>query len=346
MDYLQVLARLTSAPGVTGHEARAADEAQALFGRFSHDVWRDVSGSVFCRVGQGAPVVLIAAHTDEIGMMVTDILEGGFLRFGSVAGVDPRVLPGSELLVDGRETLRAVVGALPPHLVQGYEKNYRFDELYLDVGLPQARVRELVRVGDVVRFDAAAPLALKNDRIAGKTLDDRAHVAVMARALELLKDRNLHCTAVFCATVQEEFSGLGAKTGAYQIRPDIAVAIDVTHARMPSATEFESFDFDKVVLTKGSNAHPKLFSLIEDAAKEMNVPYDAEIAIGHSGTDAWDMQVAGCGAASAILSTPVRYMHTSVETLCTKTLDNHAKVLVQLLCSLGPDWEEKLCLDA
>ncbi len=345
MDYISILGQLTAPPGVTGFEGAAADVAAGLFEERGAKTWRDVNGSVFAKIGSGKPTVLIAAHLDEVALIVTDITEDGFLRIASVAGVDPRVLPGSRVLVDGREVLRGVVGAMPPHLIRDTSKNYTMDELYVDIGYGAEDAKRLVSVGDTVRYDALPPLALKNDRLAGKTMDDRAHIAVMLRVMELLEKREIACTVVFCSTVQEERGGIGALCAAYEIEPDIAIAIDVCHAVIPGSTQFDSFDIEKNVLMRGSNAHPKLFEMLRGAAGYMNIPIDIEANIGHSGTDAWEMQIAGNGAASAVLSTPLKYMHTSVELLSTKTLDNCAKLLAQFIADIGADWEEKLCLD-
>ena len=345
MDFVSVITRLAALPGVSGHEHSVATATEDYFRGYTGDVWHDTSGSVFARIGSGKPVVLIAAHMDEIGMVVTDILENGFMCMASVAGVDPRVLPGSEVIVEGKKSLPGIVGAVPPHLVLDNSKNYKMDELAVDVGFPADKVKELVSIGDMVRFDATPPLALKNDMLSSKTLDDRAHIAVMLRAMEILSKRKLSCTVIFCATVQEERGGIGALTASYATAPDIAIAIDVCHGEIPGATVYDSFKLDKVVLTRGSNVHPKLFGLLKDAAGDMNIPIDIEANIGHSGTDAWEMQISGCGAATAVVSTPLKYMHTSVELLSTKTLDNCAKLIAQFISNIGADWEEKLCLD-
>ena len=160
MDYASVLARLTTQAGVTGREQGVAAAIAQAFGAYTDDVWTDKAGSVFARIGQGRPVVLVAAHMDEIGMMVTDILDDGFLRFRSVAGVDPRVLPGSQVVVDGKETLTGVVGAVPPHLLKERDNAYKMTELSIDLGMDAQTVRSLVSIGDMVRFDPMEPLAL------------------------------------------------------------------------------------------------------------------------------------------------------------------------------------------
>lgn len=162
MDMYKAISDLVTVNGVTGYETAVSGVVEEYFRRFTDDVWHDVSGNTFARIGTGRPVVMVIAHMDEIGMMVTDIEDNGMLRIRSVAGVDPRVLPGSEVVVHGVETLKGIVGAVPPHLITGgTDAAYKMDDLCCDVGLDLKRVKELVRVGDIVTFALEAPLKLK-----------------------------------------------------------------------------------------------------------------------------------------------------------------------------------------
>ena len=170
MDIFKAISDLTTLPGVTGNEAAVSRAVQGYFRAHTDDVWIDAMGNTYGRIGNpDGPTLLVMAHMDEVGMMVTDIEENGMLRLRSVAGVDPRVLPGSEVRVFGRETLPAVVGALPPHLqnTDDKDKAYKIDDLVCDTGLPAERVRALVQVGDNVTFAPFPPMKLKNNFIAG-----------------------------------------------------------------------------------------------------------------------------------------------------------------------------------
>ncbi|MCE5236441.1 MAG: M20/M25/M40 family metallo-hydrolase [Clostridiaceae bacterium] len=345
MDMFEALSALTAAPGVTGNERGAADVVSRYFKAYADDVRRDRLGNVFATVGSGKPVVLIMAHMDEIGMTVTNIEENGMLRLQSVAGVDPRVLPGSEVLVYGKEPLRGVVGAIPPHLLseKDRESAYKMEDLACDLGLAPEKVRELVNIGDSVTFAPLPPLKLKNNRAAGKTFDDRALVVTMLEALDMLKSRKLGCTAVFCATVQEERGSFGAKTGAFGVDPDIGIAMDVTHAPTPGVDAMDALEMDKISIARGSNIHPGVYKRLTDAAKECGAAWEAEVYMGHTGTDAWETQVERGGIPTGLLSVPVRYMHTNVETMSLDTLRNCSKLLVEFLMGFGESWEETLC---
>lgn len=213
------------------------------------------------------------------------------------------------------------------------------------MGYPVEQVRAWVHEGDYITFAPKPPLSLKNGYVSSKTLDDRSLVAVMMECMERLQRRKLQCSVVFCASVQEERSGLGGMLGAYSVHPDMAIAIDVCHGPTPGVKPFETTPMDKVLLTRGSNIHEKLFAMLEDAAKEQNIETDVEAVMGHTGTDAWLMQIQRGGIPCGLVSPPLRYMHTSVETIRMETLHNCAKVLSGMIGSIDEKWEEALCLD-
>lgn len=344
MDFLEVIQKLTPKLGVTGHEKAAGDAIKELFSAYTKDVWQDKLGNMYARMGSEAkPTVLIMAHMDEVGMMVTDIEENGMLRLCSVAGIDPRVLPGAEVMVYGKEALPGVIGAVPPHLHMGKQNAYKMEELVCDIGYPKEKVEELVAVGDYVTYAPAEPLKLKNDYLTSKTLDDRALVAVMLYAMEQLQKRTIDCSVVFCASIQEERGGLGGTTAAYSVNPDIAIAIDVTHGPTVGADKTRTFAMDSVVMTKGANVHPGVYEMLKRAATDLGMKQEVEVSMTHSGTDAWNMQVVQGGIATGILSPPLKYMHTSVETIKMGTLTKIGQVLVQTLANIDENWEDALC---
>ena len=209
MDVFEALSALTTTPGVTGNEVAVSEVVKGYYKAYTDDIFIDPMGNTYAHIGDHGPVLLVQAHMDEVGMMVTDIEEDGLLRIRSVAGVDPRVLPGSEVLVHGKRVLNAVVGAIPPHLQQSGDntKPYSIDDMVCDTGLDAAEVNELVRVGDNVTFALLPPMKLKNNIVAGKTFDDRACITVMLEAMDILKKSKLDCQVIFCATVQEECGG-------------------------------------------------------------------------------------------------------------------------------------------
>jgi len=265
----------------------------------------------------GPPRVLAAAHIDSIGGMVTAIEPGGFIRFTTVGGVDRRLLMAQEVEVHGKRLLPGLIGSKPPHVTTPEERSKLIpvDQLYIDTGLSEAEVRDLVPLGAPVlhRFEFRR---LKNDRISSRYMDNRASVAALCVALEELK--HLRHTADFYAvgTVGEEFGGLaGAVTSAFAIKPDIAIAVDVTFAKHPGSEE-DSFPLGEgPTIGLGPNCSPQLAKLMRQVAKEEGINYSLEVMPGSSGTDAWGMQVVRGGIATGVLSIPLRYMHTPVETV-------------------------------
>lgn len=349
METVKILNRLVKAKGVTGFEQAGITETVAqLFREFTEGfedarVWTDRSGSAFASVGRSGPTLMIMAHLDEIGMAVTKIEDNGMLRIASVSGVDPRVLPGSRVLVCGRKDLTGVVGAVPPHLTGSRDKAYKWEELSVDLGLSKERAEALVAVGDRVTFYPEEVLELKNGFVSSKTLDDRALVAAELYCLELLKKRRFDCRVVMAASVNEEHSGLGAVTGAYSVKPDMAIVMDVTFGK--SACSPDCFDMDKITLAVGSNIHPRMFDMLRDAADSARIVWEYEPIMGGSGTDATAVQISGLGVPCGLVSPPLRYMHTNVETIKTETLLNCGRICAEFITALGGDWREKLCLD-
>lgn len=347
MDVFEALSRMTTTSGATADESAVADVVRGYYKAYTDDITTDNMGNTYARVGDHGPTLLVMAHMDEVACMVTYIEENGMLRVCSAVGVDPRVLPGSEMIVHGVKPIPAVIGALPPHLQKDGDnkKSYTTNDLVCDTGLPCEEVKALVRVGDRVTFKLVPPMKLKNNIIAGKTFDDRACIAVMLEALDILKSRKLDCRVVFCASVQEECGGGGATAGGYNIRPDMAIAMDVCHAPTPGTKPFDAIDIEKVAVTCGANIHPGMFKLITEAADAQNIAWDTDVAVAATGTDAWGLQIQVGGIPCGLISLPLRYMHTCVEEISLNTLKNCAKVIAGVAAGLGADWEEKLCLD-
>lgn len=346
----QLLMELSGAVGISGSESAVAAAASRRLERYSTRMWRDGPGNLIAyREGEkseGEPFSLaLVAHMDEIGAMVTKIEEGGALRFTAVGGIDPRILPGQPVEVHGRTLLKGVIGAKPPHLLSAKElrEAHKFEDLYIDIGMNREQAGAQVRVGDLVSFDAP-PLAMSaGECIAGKSLDDRAGVAALVIcAAELAASR--HCAHIyFVASVQEEVGLRGAITAAYGIVPDLAVAIDVTFGESPGLNPPEVFKVGGgPVISMGPNFHPALVRRFEDVAANHRFTVQREADPAAGGTDAWAIQVAREGIPSALLSIPLRYMHTTVEMLSTDDLKNTGRLLASFARSLDRPFVEGL----
>lgn len=354
MDVVNVLDRLVKAQGVTGFEHSGVSGTVAeLFREYSAgfngaEIDIDVNGNVFCTVTgdiepEAAPKLLVMAHLDEIGMIVTKIEENGMLRMASVAGVDPRVLPGSRVRVCGKQELLGIVGATPPHLVASNDDSYKMEELTCDLGLPYEKVCGLVSVGDRITFAPDNVLELKNGFLSSKTFDDRALVAAELYCMELLKKRRFMGKIVFCASVNEEKTGLGAAAGTYNAKPDMGIVMDVTFGKCECHSD--GFDMDKLTIGLGPNLHPVIFKRLKSAAEEAKIPFELEPCMGATGTDATDVQISRAGVPCGLISPPVRYMHTNVEVIQKETLLNCGRLLAEFICGVDKDWRCGLCWD-
>jgi endoglucanase len=356
-ELLPFLKDLLSAPGLSGHEDPAARIIETRWAPLVHEISRSNVGSLHgLRRGTGVsttlsagprPSVMIATHMDAIGLMVTGIAEGGFLRVTSVGGVDVRVLPGQRVTVHGREPLPAVVAQpigrlLPPDLGDG---PVPLEYLLVDTGLPPKKVAELVRVGDVVSY-ASEPVELAGEVISGHTLDNRASVAALTVCLEELQTRPHVWDVWAVATVQEETGLTGGYTSAYHIHPSIALAVDVTFAKGPGADGWQTVPFGKgPTLCMGPNVHPALFKGLKDLADKLEIPYQVEYAPRHTGTDAFATQVTTEGIPSAVIGVPLRYMHTPVEMVALKDIQRAGRLMAEFIAGLEPDYMEKIVWD-
>ncbi|RMF33910.1 MAG: M42 family peptidase [Chloroflexi bacterium] len=343
MEIVPLLKQLSETPGISGYEQAIRDLVREAFGRFADEVREDKLGNLIAlKQGDGEPPrrrLMLAAHMDEIGLMVSGI-EKGFLRITPVGGTDRRLLWGQQVTVHGRRDLPGIVGSRPPHVLppDQRDKVLPWEELFVDVGLPPEEVEKLVRVGDLISFRQEA-LELKGDLFSGKALDNRASVAALILALEALSPMRHAWDVYAVATVQEEVGLFGAMTSAYGLAPDAAIAVDVTFGRQNGVSEEESFALGKgPTIAYGPNIHPRLFEELEATAKALEIPHQVEPIPGRSGTDAWAIQVSREGVPTGLVSIPLRYMHSPVETVNLKDLERTARLLAGFVARLEPDF--------
>jgi putative aminopeptidase FrvX len=292
------------------------------------------------------PRILLTAHMDCLGLMVSQVIDG-FCRFAEIGGFDPRILPGQTVTIHGRENIPAVVVFPPPALLPPDRKTeaVRSQDLWLDTGLPPAEAARHIRAGNVVSF-SRPPVLLDGARISGPALDDRAGVAALTVCLEQLKARRHPWEVVAAATVQEEETLGGAATSAFSLRPDLAVAVDVTFAAGPGLPEHKTFPLGSgPTIGWGPNAHPALFRTFVEAAKRAEIHHQIELMPQHSGTDAIAMQVAAEGIPTAVIGIPLQNMHTPVETAALSDIRDAGRLLAETVLSLGEKYMQSLVWD-
>jgi len=341
LDYQQILGRLCALPGPSGFEGPVAQAAAELLRPLMDEVHVDRMGSVVGvrRCGrENAPKLLLDAHLDEIGFLVTGH-EEGFLRFAPLGGVDPRMLPDRELTILTQPPMVGVVACMPPHVQsrEDMDQSQPIKELYIDVGLSQEEAERRIPVGTpAVYRTGCAPLG--KNLFCGKALDDRACFAILLDAAEQLKGEALDVDLYILGSTQEETHSTGAITAAYGIVPDLCVAVDVTHGDSPDAPKDKTFKLGGgPVIGVGPNCTRWMSRRLGVKAKELEMDVQMEVMAGHSGTNGWDLQISREGVATAVLSLPLRYMHTPVETAHRDDLTDTARLLAAFIRGIGEE---------
>ena len=286
--------------------------------------------------------VMLAAHMDEIGLMVREI-EDGFIYLHRISGIDPRVMMAQPVLVHGARVLPGVVATMPPHmLAEADRRKYpTIDALVVDVGLPADEVAQLVRIGDLVTVEGPM-IDLKGRKVAAKAMDDRACIAVITTCLQMLRTMNHSWDVYAAATVQEEVGLRGATTAANHIQPDCAIALDVGFAEQPGVTPGAGKLGDGPQLGIGANFHPKMVKRLQDVAAYYDIKWQADIMPARTGTDAWAIQVSRGGVPTALLSIPLRNMHSPVETLDLKDIERCGRLLAHFIAELDESFISSL----
>ena len=337
-DTLQTLCGLSGPSGRIGAVAQAASEMLApLVDEVSIDRLGSVIGVRRCGK-PGAKKLLLDAHLDEVGFMVTGH-EDGFLRFGTV-GIDPRILPGREVRLMTEPEGFGVIAAKPPHVLAAGEqdKTQDVENLRIDVGLTQEVAQKRYPIGTAAVYREGCTRLL-GDRITGKALDDRSCFCMLLRTMELLKDEKLDVDVYVLGSDREETGGEGAGVGAWRVAPDYAVAVDVTFATQPDVSESQGgFELGGgPTIGVGPNMARWMTELMKQTAREQNIPVNLEVMSGNTGTNAWDIQIAREGVATQLMSLPLRYMHTPTEIIDLKDVEQSAQLLAAFVCKLGKE---------
>ncbi len=347
IDLSTHLKEMLSAPGLSGFEGPIREIIRKTWEPLTDELSVSKIGSLHgLKKGSGdAPRhrVLISAHMDAIGMMVTDVHDG-LMRITQIGGIDHRILPGQPVIVHGREELPGLVVQPPSHILpkDAGSGPVEMKYLFVDVGLRAEDAAEKVRVGDLVSY-AQAPLDLVGETLAGHSLDNRVSVAATTLCLETLQNRRHDWDVWAVASAQEEETLGGALTSPFEIRPDIAIVIDVCFATGPEADDWQNLPFGKGVgLGYGPNIHPVVYDLFEKKAKALEIPYHRDLMPKMSGTDAMAVQIVAEGIPCVVLGIPLRYMHTPVETVSVKDIRRAGRLMAEVITDLTPDTLDKM----
>ncbi len=334
----EALERLSNACGVTGREDEVRELLKTMLKPHVDEVKEDKLGNVIgMKEGRkkDTPKMMLAAHMDEIGLIIKNITKNGFLQFAKLGGIPDRILVAQQVLVHTRNGRKSgIIGSKPPHIMKEEEKKkvIQSDNLFIDVGASSEKdaQRMGVKIGDVVSFDTKF-VKINRDLVVGKAFDDRVGCCLLIEVLKQLKE--VDCTVFAVGTVQEEVGLRGACVSAFQIYPDLALAFDVTVAGgVPGVKEVEAPVRMREgpvigVMDAGLITHPKVLSLLVDAAERAKIEYQLETGLAGS-TDAARIALTREGVRCGVLSIPTRYIHSPSSMLSLSDVKKAAKLAV------------------
>lgn len=336
MEIANCLEYLSGLVAVTGFEATAAAKIAETFKDYCGEVRIDKFFNViFLKKGfnKSAKKILVTAHSDEIGFLVNSIDDKGFVGISPMGGIDSKILLAQEVIIHGREDITGIIGAMPPHLMKPEDagKAVKIKDLRVDTGLKGAELKKIVSIGDVVSFKSSFSLMNKT-KASGKSFDNRTGIVCMMEILQGLKDINHENDIIFLASTQEETSLAGITTAAFSIKPDAAIVIDAGHGDIPELSKDVSSIAGKgPEIAIGPNLHQGMVEKLFELGKDICIPFQKMVESGDTGTEAWATQVSGCGIPTALLSIPVRYMHTAVETVNLEDIKYTARIITEFL---------------
>ena len=332
---MEILKELTQIDGVSGSENQIANWLKAFLEKHGCQAQINKTGSVTAywrEPDANKKTVLLEAHMDKIGLAVSEIAEGGFVKFKALGGVDERTLPASEVYIQGKERIFGVIGALPPHLKtkDSEDNKIKIENMMLDTGYTAEKLKNIISVGDPIVLKSQF-CSLLNGRVSSAALDNRAGICAILQALEMLEENSMKYNVKLAFTVGEELGLLGARTIDCS-DVDLAIVVDVTHGGTPDAKTEGTFPLGSgVAICRGPNLDYNVTNKMVKIAEEQNIPHTIEVAAGNTGTNAWVIQTLEQGIRCALFSIPLRYMHTVVETVDITDIKATAELIAKCI---------------
>jgi putative aminopeptidase FrvX len=344
-DQWQFFKALIEAPSPSGFEQPARQVWCERVQEVADSLTIDRLGSAIAAVNpSGNPRVMLAGHIDEIGFIVTNIDDQGFIYFNTVGGFDPSTLPGNRVKILGpKGPVIGCIGRKPVHLTDADERKKapEIRDMWIDIGAEnRADAESRVEVGNpVTRYEPVE--RLPNDRVIARGIDDKMGAYVVAEVLRAVALQRPAAAVYAVSTVQEEIGLRGARTSAFAVDPAIGIAVDVTWTT--DHPKFDRKDISSVkigagpVITIGANINPRIYALLLEAARSENIPHQIDAQAGGTGTDANVMQLSRSGVATGLVSVATRYLHTASEVLDLKDIDNAVKLISTFILRLTPE---------
>ena len=345
MEDKAFLKELCMSHGPSGREHWLHDYVGQAFSEFGEVTVDNLNNLIIHKKGKGKGKIMLMAHLDEVFMVITELKDNGFLSFKG-NGIDAKTLVSKEVIIHGKEKIQGIIGIKPPHLMneEDRKKAVTIDTLLIDTGYSKEALAKLVQPGDFVTIKGNYK-ELLNNNVSVKTVDDRGGVVALYRCAKELKNVNHDLDVYFVCSAQEEVGHRGAKTATNRINPDIGIAVDVTFDCGRYGLEHGDTKLGKGgVICIGPNIHPKVRKYLMQICKEYSIPYQVEVEAGSTGTDAWDIQIASKGVATLLISIPLKYMHTSVETVNMDDIKNVGYMMAKLIENIkSEDLEGLIC---
>lgn len=331
---IENLIKLLSDSVCIGNIKKASDIAKKELSKYAKVKDFGTLG-VIGEINKGADrTLMLDAHIDEVGFVVTSVMDDGFLKVANVGGIDSRFLPALPVTVHGKKDVEAVFISTPPHLSKGEDKVKDVEDIFLDTGLGQ-NISDFVSVGDFVTFSSKTQ-NLSGTRFSGKSLDDRSAVACLIEVASRIYDKELPFNVIFSITEFEELGTRGAKTSSFQLECDEAIAIDVSFADAPDVPTAKCGKLGSGGMIGVSPVlNKKITDALINCAERNKTPYQLEVCGGTTGTDADSISIAKSGVPCGLISIPLRNMHTPQEVIDLNDIKSVCDILETYILSGG-----------
>ncbi|MDE7229828.1 MAG: M20/M25/M40 family metallo-hydrolase [Oscillospiraceae bacterium] len=331
LEIKAALKELCCEAGVSGDEFSASRKAAELLRNYCDSVEVDTFGNVLGYIKSDDPsakTLMLDAHIDRVGLIVTYIDEKGFLGVGACGSPDVRTLLAQSVTVHGKEKIRGVVSTLPPHVKKGGGVP-DISDISIDIGMTKEQAERVISLGDRITVDSCF-CEMNDNVVSAAAIDDRSGVCAILAALDMLGKRKPAYNIAVCFSAQEETGERGAKQAAFGIMPDEALIVDVSFGRTPDGDPAKTAEVGSGVMIGFSACLDKEMSnSLKALAEKQNIQYTCEIMPSSTGTNADAIGITGKGVKCCTLSFPIRYMHTSVETVKIKDIESTARLIFE-----------------
>ena len=337
----ELIKELCDTPGVPGVETRISEIVLREIKNLCFTSFKDPMGNLIFQVNKtidNSPTILVDAHMDEVGFLVSHIEENGMLRVIPLGGIDPKLFYGQRLTVWGTKSVEATVAAIPPHISNKNDSSsIPVEDCLIDTGLQNTKLKKIIKIGDIVTFSTKCEI--NDDRILSKALDDRIGLYVLIETVKKLAKRKLKCNFFVSASVQEEMGLRGARIISSRVSPDFSIALEGTvsndlpgvasHKRLAQLGSGPEIRIsDKYLI-----ADRDFNNFIQSIASKERIKYQLT-AKNAGGTNSTALQVTGKGSKATVLSVPVRYLHSPSSVCLVKDVNLTIKLLIATILSI------------